>query len=136
MQITTIPFVKHIGIAGLTENILTLNDTEELKNHLGTLHAGALYTLAESQSGLCLMQLFPALEGQVIPLLREGSMKYKKAVTGSVYAMADVCDDELEKFKMQFSQKGRGTVRVTVAVKNDADEVCARGTFQWFIQKV
>jgi hypothetical protein len=45
------------------------------------LHAGAQFTLAETQSGLYLQTLFPELESQVIAILRESKMRYKKPAT-------------------------------------------------------
>ena len=132
----TVPFAHHTGIDKLTEDVLTLRNRTEVHNHLGSIHAGALYTLAESQSGLCLQRLFPALEGVVVPLLRDGSMKYRKPVTDAVYAIADVSDEALERFEEMFARKGRGSITVTVVLKDDSDAVCAEGTFHWYVQKV
>ena len=82
-----------------------------------------------------MQQLFPALEGCVVPLLREGSMKYRKPVEDMVYATADVSDTVLEKFETQFSKKGRGSITVSVVLKDGSEDVCATGTFVWFVQK-
>jgi len=131
-----VPYAQHTGIEKLTEDILTLRCNAPVTNHLGTLHAGALYTLAESQSGLFLQRLFPALAGKVVPLLREGSMKYKKPVEDAVYAVADVSDEVLEKFEIMFARKGRGSITVSVLLKDEAGDVCAEGTFSWFVQKM
>ncbi len=114
---------------------LKLEDRDKLQNHMQTIHAAAQFTLAETQSGLFLQRLFPALEGMVVPLLREGSMKYRKPVTDTVYAMADVSDEMLENFETMFNKKGRGSIGVTVLLKDDAGEVYAKGVFVWFIQR-
>lgn len=132
----TIPYAMHTGIEKVTEDIFALHRTDAVENHLQTIHAGALYTLAESQSGLFLQRLFPALAGKVIPLLREGSMKYKKPVEDAVYAVADVSDEVLEKFEIMFARKGRGSITVSVLLKDETDEVCAEGVFSWFVQKM
>ena len=136
MHITSIPFVQHTGIEKLTENTLALNNKTTLCNHMGTMHAGALYTLAESQSGLHLKTLYPELRDQVIPLLREGSMKYKKAVSEGVYALSDVSDEIKFQFEKQFSKKGRGSITVSVKLKDEAGDICAEGIFVWFIQSL
>ncbi len=132
----TIPYAMHTGIEKVTEDTFALHRTDAVENHLQTIHAGALYTLAESQSGLFLQRLFPALAGKVIPLLREGSMKYKKPVEDAVYAVADVSDEVLEKFEIMFARKGRGSITVSVLLKDETDEVCAEGVFSWFVQKM
>jgi acyl-coenzyme A thioesterase PaaI-like protein len=130
-----VPYAKHSGIEKLREDTLAIRNKEVLHNHIGTIHAGALYTLAESQSGLFLQQLFPALKGRVVPLLREGSMKYRKPAEEMVYATADVTDTVLEKFETQFSKKGRGSITVSVVLTDGSEDVCATGTFVWFVQK-
>ena len=58
MDITQIPFAKYIGIEKEDEYTFKLKATNTVQNHLGTLHAAALYTLAETQSGLCLQKNF------------------------------------------------------------------------------
>jgi len=135
MEISDIPFVQHSGVVNLKENVLMLEYQDERSNHLQTIHAGALYTLAESQSGLFLSYRFPAFEGSVVPLLREGSMKYKKPVKDYVYAVADASEDTLKVFERIFLKKGKGSIKVKVLLKNEDDEVCAVGTFNWFVQK-
>ena len=135
MQSMEVPFAGYIGIQQHTEKTLMLRHHKTVENHLQSIHAGALYALAESQSGLCLQQLFPALEGKVIPLLREGSMKYKKPAEDVVYAAADVSEEALEKFEMMFARKGRGRITVTVLLKDGSGNVCAEGLFEWFVQR-
>ena len=131
----TIPFVQTVGITHKDSDHLILSDSPRLQNHLGTLHAGALYTLAETQSALCLMQLFPDLQEKVIPLLRSGGLKYKHPVTESVTATADVLQEEQERFMKRFLHKGRATVTVTVTLKTEEEEICAEGDFVWFVQR-
>jgi len=131
----TIPFVQTVGITHKDSDHLILSDNPRLQNHLGTLHAGALYTLAETQSALCLMQLFPDLQEKVIPLLRSGGLKYRHPVTESVTATADVLQEEQERFMKRFLHKGRATVTVTVTLKTEEEEICAEGDFVWFVQR-
>jgi len=135
MKVTDIEFVKLVGIKQI-ENQLSLEYKKDVQNHINTIHASAQFTLAETQSGLYLQNLFPELEGLVIPLLRESNMKYKKPALKSITAFASVKDEDKEKFLEQFSKKGRASLSVSVEVK-DSDGVCtAQGTFGWFISKI
>ena len=52
MQVTDIPFVKHIGIKRKEEGTLKLEATEAVRNHIQTIHTSAQFTLEETQSGL------------------------------------------------------------------------------------
>jgi len=56
MNVVKIPFVKLLDI-NLADS-LELKFKKELTNHIGSIHAGALYTLAETQSGLFLQEQF------------------------------------------------------------------------------
>ena len=129
-----VPFVKTVGIGHKNADQMTLSNDPRLQNHLGTLHAGVLYTLAETQSGLALMRLFPDLQEEVIPLLRSGGLKYRYPVTESVVATADVSQEEQERFMKRFLEKGRATVTVTVTLQTEEGQICAEGEFVWFVR--
>ncbi|MDF1883959.1 YiiD C-terminal domain-containing protein [Sulfurimonas sp. SAG-AH-194-C21] len=135
MKADEIPFVKLVGIEQ-SEASVSLAYKKDVQNHINTIHASAQFTLAETQSGLHLQSLFPELEGTVIPLLRESSMKYKKQALKTISAFASVKDEDKEKFLEQLTRKGRASLSVAVEVK-DSDGVCtAQGTFGWFISKI
>ena len=135
MRAESIAFVKLVGIKQSGDSV-SLAYKKDVENHINTIHASAQFTLAETQSGLHLQKLFPDLEGLVVPLLRESSMKYKKPATKNIEAFASVSDEDKEKFLAQLSKRGRGSLEVYVEVK-DSDGVCtAQGTFGWFISKI
>ena len=50
MDITSIPFVKLLGIKQTNDATLSLTNIETVHNHVGTMHAAALYALAETQT--------------------------------------------------------------------------------------
>ena len=81
MNILEIPFVKLLNITQ-DENKLSLNEKKTLLNHLETTHAGAIYTLGETQSGLYLQNLFPSLQDKVIPILRDSKLSIKNLLLG------------------------------------------------------
>ena len=135
MQAKDIPFVKLIDIKE-SEEALSLEYKEDSLNHLKTIHAGAQFTLAETQSGLYLQSLFPELEGKVIPLLRDATIKYKKPAERKIVAIADVSQESITKFREQFAKKGRGSIDVNVIVQDSNDVVTAQATFIWFVTKV
>jgi acyl-coenzyme A thioesterase PaaI-like protein len=76
MKTTDIAFVKLTGIKQEEDN-LSLEFNDNIQNHINTIHAGAQFTLAETQSGLYLQKLFPELNGKVMPILRDSEIKYK-----------------------------------------------------------
>ena len=136
MEIINIPFVKKVGVQRDQEGNLTLGFDESNQNHLQTIHAGALFALAESASGEALQICFPELVGKVAPVVRDSQIKFKKPAVKSVMAYASIADDSILKFKEQFEKKKRSTISVDVAVKDaDGNGVCI-GSFNWFVQSI
>lgn len=105
-----------------------------MQNHINTIHAGAQFTLAETQSGLYLQSLFPALKGKVLPLLREANIKYKRPANESIQAFASTTPENIEKFKQQFEKKGRASLQVVVDIKDSNGALSSQANFTWFIQ--
>ena len=103
---------------------------------MGSIHAAAQFALAESASGHYLITHFPELEGQVVPLLRESSMKYTKQAESTVRASASIEDGAVEKFKDTFAKKGRGLLEISVDVMDSNDNITSSGKFRWFLQRI
>ena len=135
MNVTQIPFVKLLGIEQNSSN-LSLSYKDDMLNHISTIHASAQFTLAETQSGLYLQELFPELEGRVVPVLRDADVKYKKPAKQKIIAYADVSDENVEKFKDQYSKKGRGIITIDVELKDVDGTLTCKASFTWFVQKV
>ncbi|WP_415397550.1 YiiD C-terminal domain-containing protein [Sulfurimonas sp. CS5] len=135
MRVTDIAFVKLIGIEQEGDK-LSLDFKNDVKNHIDTIHASAQFTLAETQSGLHLQKLFPELEGRVVPILRDATVKYKKPALKKIVAFADASDEQVERFKEQFLKKGRGSIEISVEVKDIDGVLTSVAVFSWFVQKI
>ena len=134
MRVIDIEFVKLVGIKQ-SQNELSLAYKKDVLNHIQTIHASAQFTLAETASGLCLKESFPDIL-DVVPLLRDSSIKYKKPALKEIVAFATISDEDKESFLKQFKRKSRATINVSVEIK-DSDGVCtAEGIFRWFISKI
>jgi acyl-coenzyme A thioesterase PaaI-like protein len=136
MEISKIPFIEHLNIKNSSTANLSIQNSKNLHNHLGSIHAGALYTLAETQSAIFLQNKFPDLKDNIIPLLREGTIKYKKQALNQITAYANTYEEDIEKFLKLFNKKGRGSIEVSVELKDKEGELCAVGRFVWFVQSV
>src|SRR6201999_2953119 len=87
-----VPFVGFLDlqIESLTagEATVVLPDKAELKNHVGSQHAGALFTAAETASGAAFVGAFAERMGEVRPLARSAEISYEKIAQGEVTAKA------------------------------------------------
>jgi acyl-coenzyme A thioesterase PaaI-like protein len=135
MEVTEIPFVKQIGITE-EESQLTLAPALEVTNHIGTIHASAQFTLAETVSGLFLQEEFSDIKGEVLPLLRSTTVKYKSPAMTKLKAVARVDDELKTKFKEQFLKRGRASIAVNVELLDSNEQVTMAGEFVWFVQRV
>jgi len=131
-----IPFIENMGIEAQENGSLYLPFHETLLNHLGTIHASAQFTLAETQSGFYLEIMFPEYGDKVVPLLRSSSVKYKYPASKDIYSVASASKEALEKFESQFLKKGRAVIVINVTVYDSDDIITMEGEFSWFISKL
>jgi acyl-coenzyme A thioesterase PaaI-like protein len=138
MDVTQIPFNKFIEIvqSSTDDCVLELGFKDNMKNHLGTFHASAQFSLAEACSGLSLQQHFPYLENAVVPILRKSEIKFKKPAQSNIYARANIDIEEKERFRQQFEKKGRATLAVSLEVIDQNGIICMSGVYEWFVQKL
>ncbi len=136
MEITSVPFFNKVGIGKTDEGTLTLPIDDSVLNHLNTLNASALFTLAEPASGEALQNRFPELAGKVIPVLRDSQIKFRKPATTDVMAFPSMSIESLERFNEQLTKKGRGLIEVEVEVRDRENTTICLASFNWFVQRI
>ena len=89
---TAVPYIGYMGIevTAMEDGAATtlLPDRPELKNHVGSQHAGALFAAAETASGAAFVGAFAARMGDVTPLARSAEISYLKVARGAIEAKA------------------------------------------------
>jgi len=87
-----VPFVGYLGVevVEISEGEATalLPDRSELFNHVGSQHAGALFTVAETASGTAFVDAFAERMGDLTPLARSAEISYEKIASGTITAKA------------------------------------------------
>lgn len=133
MDVTQLPFNKFIGLEkGTDEFLISLPAGDIYTNHLGTVHASALFAAAEAASGAFLLEQIGSAEGY-IPVVRHADLKFKKPARGRISAKASVKAGELEKTKAELAEKGRALVSVNIEVLDEAGTIALTAAFEWFI---
>ena len=135
MEIIDIPYAKTIGLIKKEEGTLWLENVPSLHNHVQTIAAAAQFSLAELASGDYLLKLFPELVGQVVPVLRDSRLKYRKPAASSISAHASVSDKSLNKFRNLFEKKGRALITIDVEIRDTQDVVTSNGSFVWYVME-
>jgi len=87
-----VPFAGHLGLeitqVAPGEATVRLPERAELTNHVGSQHAGALFTVAETASGAAFVGAFAERLGDVTPLARSAEISYEKIAKGPIEATA------------------------------------------------
>jgi len=87
-----VPFAGFLGLeitsVAAGEATAVLPERAELKNHVGSQHAGALFTVAETASGAAFVGAFAERMGDVTPLARNAEISYEKIAKGPIEAKA------------------------------------------------
>lgn len=136
MNILDLPFNQLVGLQMVEvegQEVLCLDSRAKHENHLGTVHASALFSLAEAASGHALLahlQLDPATARAV---LRSARVKYRQPAYGRLLAFAELPPDSLAKSARQLEEKGRTLMDVKVRVDSSDHEVFF-AEFTWLIQ--
>ena len=122
MLMSMVPFIGPVGLelgdvqAG--HATATLPSRREVHNHLGTAHAGAVYTLGESASGAVVLSVFADLLPGVFVALKSARVAHQKAVAGDVLATASV-DGEPTDVRSAYDANGKIDFDVNVALTVD-----------------
>ncbi|WP_295814781.1 DUF4442 domain-containing protein [uncultured Deinococcus sp.] len=109
-------------------------DTPPFRNHLGTIHAGAQFLLAEAVSGAAFAGVFAAQLGQAVPLIEKLETHYVGRAVGSVTARAEIDPGTLADAHAAFAAEGRARLTVTVVVLDGEHKDVMRATAQWYLR--
>lgn len=140
MDVTSLPFNQFLGLQSTEVGgvpAIVLEPGPQHVNHVGTVHAVALYGVAEAASGQVLVARFPDLEQNAVALLRTSRVKYRTpgATDSPLVGRRTIDDDSSTKFCSQWESRGRATIEVQVQVTQDGSELLA-ATFTWFAANV
>jgi uncharacterized protein (TIGR00369 family) len=133
-----VPFASFLGIAydevGPGHAVLRLADDPAKHNHIGTLHAGALFALAESASGVAVIATIAEQLAGVTPLAARAEITYAKVARGDVTATARIEGDVAE-ILAALDADGKVRFPVVVDLRDESGDVCATVTVDWHLRR-
>lgn len=131
-----VPFVNTIGITVTDINLGTAEATlavkPELSNHLGTLHAGAMFTLAETASGAAMMGALGTKAFELRAVAATSDISYKKLAKGLITAVAKTSIPASE-INQTLESDGKVRFAVNVELMNEEKEIVALVNVDWHI---
>lgn len=134
MRVSDLPFNKHIGIQD-NNGVVTIPVKDLHMNHLGTVHATAIYGVAEAGSGQFIIENFGDEFPEALAVARIGTVKYKSAAREDILAEVTNSKPDPHEALDRLRQKGTAKIAVEVSVHSN-NEIVAIATFDWFIKNV
>ena len=132
-----IPFNVHVGLevreVGEGRGVVALPDRDNLRNHVGSQHAGALFSAGEAASGAAFVGAFAERLGDITPLAEQAEITYKQVARGEILATGTLERDAAE-LLAALDEDGRVRFPIAVALTNGKGEVVAEMTVAWYVR--
>lgn len=133
-----IPFNVHLGLQTTTvaedHGIVKLPDEEKLRNHVGSQHAGGLFSAGEAASGAAFVGSFLDIMGEITPLAESAEIAYKKLAKGEITATARFAEDA-GALKAKLNDDGRVRFPIEVEMTDSDGNVVAEMTVRWYVRR-
>lgn len=128
-----IAFVKRSGLkAEILEpgHVRLRMPFEGNQNHIGTLYAGALFTLAEVPGGALFLTSFDAR--RFYPIVKELNLRFRRPARGDISVDARLGNDEIQRIRQEAEDRGKADYWLELQLIDASGEVVAesRGLYQ------
>lgn len=123
-------FIERVGIvlkdASAAEALLLLRHSDEVLNTAGEIHAGAIFTLAESAAAALALAAFEP--GQMTFSNKKAEIRYRRAAREDLWARAWLSHEVLTETLSRALSEGKVDVPITVEITVAAGERVAEAT--------
>lgn len=132
----SLPFVRHCGIdlVSLGDGVAEarVNDRAEVKNHLGTPHAGVIFTLAETASGGAMAGAMAPVLMNVRPVAAQATIQYLTLAKGDLRALARTGRPGAD-LRAELQADGKVRFPVEVEITDAAGQPVAKMNVEWYV---
>ena len=133
-----IPFNKHLGLEVVSvadgTGSVRLPDDPALLNHVGSQHAGGLFSAAEAASGAAFVGAFAERMGEITPLAKAAQINYLKLAKGPILATGTLSEDKAALLE-RLDADGRVEFTIAVSLKDESGLPVATVTVDWHVRK-
>ena len=133
-----IPYNNHLKLelAGIGEGngSVRLPDDDELKSHVGSQHAGGLFSAGEFASGAAFVGAFAERMGDLTLLAKSASIDYLKLAKGPITASGRLGEDKAALLE-RLDADGRVEFPIDVELTDEDGTTVARMTVDWHVRR-
>jgi len=130
--VTMLPFNQLVGLRPRPDGTLQLPDDPRLLNHVGTNHAGALFTLGEATSGAALFDTLGARLDGAIPVVRTARIDFLRPARGPLVGRGTLEGDAA---LARFAADGKADLDVDVELTDATGTVVAKMVVTWALRR-
>lgn len=110
-------------------------DTAPFRNHLGTIHAGAQFLLAEAVSGAAFAGAFAQAMNEAVPLIEKLETHYVGRAVGDLTARADIDPATFPEAYAGYRAEGKARLVVTVTVRDGEGKDVMQAVAHWYLRR-
>lgn len=133
-----IPFANHVGVKlleiGDGSASAELDQRGEVENHIGSMHAGAMFTLGEAASGAALAGAFGPAILQMRPVAATAGITYKKVAKGLLTAHAKASLPAAE-LMQAIEDTGKVAFDIHVDIQDAEGDTVVEMVVNWYVSK-
>jgi thioesterase domain-containing protein len=96
------------------------------QNHIGSMYAGALFTLAEIPGGALFLTSFDAQ--RFYPIIKAMNLRFRRPATGDIRVEARLAAEEIQRLQKQVTEQGKAEYCLELQLTDDDGEVVAESS--------
>lgn len=96
------------------------------QNHIGSMYAGALFTLAEIPGGALFLTSFDAQ--RFYPIIKAMNLRFRRPATGDIRVEARLAAEEIQRLQKQVTEQGKAEYYLELQLTDDGGEVVAESS--------
>ena len=93
------------------------------QNHIGSMYAGALFTLAELPGGALFLTSFDTQ--RFYPVVKNLDLRFVKPATGDIFVEAHLSAEQIEQLQQQANQHGKAEFVLNLKLTNSEADLVA-----------
>ncbi len=130
---TTVAFVERTGVKALElerRRVKLMAPLRGNENHIGTMYAGALFTLAEVPVGALYLTTFDV--SKCYPIIKEMTIQFVRPVTTDATIELAISEEDVQRIQTEVEANGKAEFVLQGEVKDSSGEVVvtSKGTYQ------
>jgi acyl-coenzyme A thioesterase PaaI-like protein len=131
-----VPFQNTVGVTllDLGDGVASaeLSQREAVSNHIGSMHAGAMFTLGEAASGAAMAGALAPIILQMRPVAATSQIAFKKVAKGTLIAHAKTSRSGAE-LMQAIKEDGKVAFDVAIDIRDAQDDTVVEMSINWYV---